>query len=702
MRKYILLLLFITLSIFCYGQTNPYCSTYTTHAPISLTGVSNQTITGLSITGTQGLACIRLTNCDHIRIYNNILNGNSAIGQDPNRFGVVTVNCHDVQIIQCNITNCSNGIYFTSYSGATANLRADSNYIQNVKGPYPKGVCIQFNQISGAGCSASYNNIENLAGVSAPQDNISCFQSNGTAASNIIIQHNNLLGTGVTNATNSGVILGDGGGSYQSALFNTIVNAAHVELAIVGGNNMTAYGNTLLTNSSTIINPVLVQVNNATYPTTTCTNVVLQNNQGQNTRGSATYFPGSPFNCSPFTNISNNFTATINPNILPNPLLPGCTVAAPVLSYSPNTYVFYINAPISPISIINGGGACSSFSISPLQSAGLNFSSTSATISGTPVALNAGTTYTVSGTNAGGQNATTVKISVVNVPPNINYNPNSQVCIKGTNITNMPVINTGGSVVSFTCTPLLPSGLAIGNNGTIQGTPTALSPLTTYTIIGFNTGGSSTTHIMLTVNPPAVAPPTIAYSPNTYIFPINVPTSTISPVSTGGLVASYSISPSLPASLNFDTTLGSVSGTPTVNSSTTAYTVTAHNASGNSTAPLTLSVITVLPAPPSIVYNPASVALQINQPSPLLIPINTGGTATGGYSISPSLPASMSINSSSGVISGTPGTLLAPTVFTVTATNTGGSGSFPLTLSVVQASPGTIIRIGGKQLFFVN
>jgi len=57
-----------------------------------------------------------------------------------------------------------------------------------------------------------------------------------------------------------------------------------------------------------------------------------------------------------------------------------------------------------------------------------------------------------------------------------------------------------------------------------------------------------------------------------------------------GVVTSYTISPSLPAGLNFNTTTGAITGTPTVNSAATTYTVTATNAAGSTTCHIVISV----------------------------------------------------------------------------------------------------------------
>ena len=55
-------------------------------------------------------------------------------------------------------------------------------------------------------------------------------------------------------------------------------------------------------------------------------------------------------------------------------------------------------------------------------------------------------------------------------------------------------------------------------------------------------------------------------------------------------MASYSVSPALPAGLSLSTTTGILSGTPTVVTATAGYTVTASNSAGNTTAILTITV----------------------------------------------------------------------------------------------------------------
>jgi hypothetical protein len=62
------------------------------------------------------------------------------------------------------------------------------------------------------------------------------------------------------------------------------------------------------------------------------------------------------------------------------------------------------------------------------------------------------------------------------------------------------------------------------------------------------------------------------------------------------------------------------------------------------------------------------------------------GTVSG-YAVSPALPAGLELDAKSGQITGTPTSATTTTNYTFTASNSGGSSSFPLTISVNLAAP---------------
>ena len=114
-----------------------------------------------------------------------------------------------------------------------------------------------------------------------------------------------------------------------------------------------------------------------------------------------------------------------------------------------------------------------------------------------------------------------------------------------------------------------------------------LSPSTTYTISATNSGGTDTATISLAILESA---PSIAYSTTVFDLIVDEAMDSITPSNSGGAASSWSISPGVPTGLNFDTATGELSGTPTVESASQAYTVTATNSGGTDTATLTIEV----------------------------------------------------------------------------------------------------------------
>ena len=157
------------------------------------------------------------------------------------------------------------------------------------------------------------------------------------------------------------------------------------------------------------------------------------------------------------------------------------------------------------------------------------------------------------------------------------------------------------------------------------------------------------------------------------------------PSSGGSAVDSYEIDTALPDGLRLQET-GVISGTPTVWSPATTYTVTAENTTGEDDVTLTITVklplITVNDGAPSALSyttNPAiytkGLAIADNSPS------SRGGNVAY-YWITPALPSGLSFDRYTGVISGTPTELSPATDYTVRATNTAGWDEVTLEITV--------------------
>jgi hypothetical protein len=139
---------------------------------------------------------------------------------------------------------------------------------------------------------------------------------------------------------------------------------------------------------------------------------------------------------------------------------------------------------------------------------------------------------------------------------------------------------------------------------------------------------------------------------------------------------------SLPAGLSVNTSTGVISGTPTT-AGTVNTTISATNAGGTGSATLVFTISAAPVSAPSI--------------TSALTASGTVGTAISNYTItatnSPtsynatSLPAGLSVNTSTGVISGTP-TTAGTFNTTISATNSGGTGSATLVFTIASSGGG--------------
>ena len=176
-----------------------------------------------------------------------------------------------------------------------------------------------------------------------------------------------------------------------------------------------------------------------------------------------------------------------------------------------------------------------------------------------------------------------------------------------------PTITGSGEITSWEINASLPSGLTFEtSNGTIWGTPTELWTQTAYTVWANNSGGSAVAYLNITVVDEL---PTIAYSPNDLDLTNNTASSDLplSPTITGsGEITSWEINASLPSGLTFETSNGTIWGTPTELWTQTAYTVWANNSGGSAVAYLNITVVDELP---TIAYSPNDLDLTNNTAS---------------------------------------------------------------------------------------
>ena len=128
-------------------------------------------------------------------------------------------------------------------------------------------------------------------------------------------------------------------------------------------------------------------------------------------------------------------------------------------------------------------------------------------------------------------------------------------------------------------------------------TPIVISGLTnetSYTIYlkAVNAAGDGSASASISVTP--FAAPVFTLSSTSQSVAMNSAITTVTISSTGGTIASYSISPAAPAGLTFSTSTGQLSGSPTSLSGATTYTITATNSAGTASKTFVLTVTAAL------------------------------------------------------------------------------------------------------------
>ncbi len=101
------------------------------------------------------------------------------------------------------------------------------------------------------------------------------------------------------------------------------------------------------------------------------------------------------------------------------------------------------------------------------------------------------------------------------------------------------------------------------------------------------------------------------------------------------------------------------------------------------------------PVAPAITYSPSSFSFTTGTAIAAITPTSTGG-AVATWGIAPALPAGLSLNAGSGVITGTPASVHSVTSYTVTATNATASGTATLTIAInpAMSAPTGLVALG--------
>ncbi|MDP4239099.1 MAG: right-handed parallel beta-helix repeat-containing protein [Bacteroidota bacterium] len=318
MIKYIILTaaFLVAFQGFLSGQGSASNGPYKPSSPIVLNGVHDKIISNLRIINPSG-HCISLSNCSNITIQK------CKLGPSEKE-GVNLYNCTNITVTNCSMDSIETGVYAHGCTG----IKVTYNDVSNVQGPMPRGQMVQFNNVSGAGNSISYNVGENTPGQSFPEDEISIFMSNGTATDPIQVIGNWIRGGGPS-TSGGGIMIGDKGGSYIVVQDNILVDPGQYGISVSGGNHITVSNNRIYARKQSFCNVGLYVWNQSP---TDCSFITISNNQVNYTNKSG--------------EINNMWNAG------------NCGV---ILGWETNHYNTHLNSSILPAKII---GRCQKDSIS--------------------------------------------------------------------------------------------------------------------------------------------------------------------------------------------------------------------------------------------------------------------------------------------------------------------------------------------------
>ena len=232
--------------------------------------------------------------------------------------------------------------------------------------------------------------------------------------------------------------------------------------------------------------------------------------------------------------------------------------------------------------------------------------------------------------------------------------------------------------------PPFPQGISFDReSGVISGSPSEATIEIRHTIVASNAVGSTSTWIDLEVT--IEGPKSITYAESILDCELGHQCQLAPPSISGGEPDYWSVDPRLPDGISLLAD-GSIDGSPTQLGDSN-HTITISNEGGS--VETAIRIIVLHEAPMGLGYGGNRFILSIGD-DVQVVPTTTGGRIVS-WSVEPPLPDGLQLLQADGSIRGSPTTVQALTPHRVTATNTGGSISVDVLISVVDIPVSNLI-----------
>jgi choice-of-anchor A domain-containing protein len=340
-------------------------------------------------------------------------------------------------------------------------------------------------------------------------------------------------------------------------------------------------------------------------------------------------------------------------------------IAGPTLSCSSVTSGEVGVAFNSGAMTVTGGTSPYTFSVVGTLPAGLTLNTTTGAVTGTPTTAGS---FTIKVVDANGVSATGTCAITIIAGPTLSCSSVTSGEVGVAFNSGAMTVTGGTSPYTFSVVGTLPAGLTLNaSTGAVMGTPTAAGSFTIKVVDSKGVSATGTCGITI------IAGPTLSCSSVTS-GEVGVAFNSGAMTVTGGTSPyTFSVVGTLPAGLTLNTTTGAVTGTPTAAGSFTLKVVDANGVSATGTCAITiiagptLSCSSVTSGEVGVTFNSGAMTV-------------TGGTSPYTFSVVGTLPAGLTLNASTGAVTGTPTAAGSFTIKVVDANGVSATGTCAITI----------------------